>query len=404
MRIQDYEGIAEQGDIRAIEKMAERLKGRKMLHVNSTAAGGGVAEILQRVVPLIKELGIDVKWEVLRAERQFFEVTKNLHNSLQGKGKPLTKEMWETYEAVNRENASKMDLDADCVVIHDPQPALFIDYKKRGVWLWRCHIDISSPDRVAWYFLKSNVERYDLAIFSVSNFAQSVSIPQFMMQPSIDPLSEKNIELSEDEVAKVYESYSIPRDKPVLLQVSRFDPFKDPLGVIDAFRLVRKYHPCRLVLAGGTATDDPEGERVLKEVQERAGDDPDIHILVLPPFMDRVINALQRGAAVVLQKSTKEGFGLVVAEALWKKKPVIGGDVGGIPLQIIEGVTGYLVHSVEGAAYRIRRLLENPELARHMGEAGKEHIRRNFLITRNIRNYLALWISAERRDEQVIYI
>lgn len=404
MNLHDYEGIAEPGDLRAIEHMAKKLRGRRMLHVNSTASGGGVAELLQRIVPLLKELGIDVRWEVLEGTQSFFETTKNIHNSLQGRGRPLSKADWDDYEAVNRMNAEKMDLDADCVVIHDPQPAMFIDYKKRGTWIWRCHIDISSPDRVTWYFLKNMVEKFDGSIFSVSNFAQSVTIPQFMMQPSIDPLSEKNIQIEEDEVRKVYERYQIPMDKPVLLQVSRFDPFKDPLGVIDAFRLVRKYHDCRLVLAGGTATDDPEGERVLAEVREKAGGDPEIHILVIPPFSDRDINALQRGAAIVLQKSTREGFGLVVAEALWKKKPVIGGDVGGIPLQIVEGVTGFLIHSAEGAAYRIRQLLENPEQAKRMGEAAREHIRRNFLITRNIRNYLGLWILLENKVEKVIYI
>ncbi|MDP2688828.1 MAG: glycosyltransferase [Deltaproteobacteria bacterium] len=402
--IEDYRDIADHGDLRAIETLAARLKGRSMLHVNSTAEGGGVAEILQRLIPLIKHLGIDVRWEVLTGTKPFFEVTKALHNSLQGKGRHITKEMWDEYEAVNRANAGKINLDADCVVIHDPQPAMFIDHRKRGSWLWRCHIDISSPDSVTWFFLKAIVEKFDCAIFSVANFAQSVSIPQFMMQPSIDPLAEKNIDLPEEEVRAFYERFGIPMDKPVLLQVSRFDPFKDPCGVIDAFRLVKKYHDCRLVLAGGTATDDPEGEQVLKEVQEKAAADPDIHILLLPPFSDREINALQRGATIVLQKSTREGFGLVVAESLWKGKPVIGGDVGGIPLQVINGYTGYLVHSIEGAAYRTRQLLENPEQARMMGEAGREHIRKNFLITRNLRNYLALWTSAEHKGEKVIYI
>lgn len=403
MKLEDYRGIAEQGDIRAIEAMAAKLKGRTMLHVNSTAEGGGVAELLQRIVPLFKDLGINVRWEVMQGTKPFFEVTKGLHNSLQGKGMHITKEMWDEYESVNRANAERIDTDADCVIIHDPQPAMFIEKKRRGIWFWRCHIDISSPDPITWYFLKNIVERYDGSIFSVANFAQSVSIPQFMMQPSIDPLANKNIELSEEEVKGTFERFNLPTDKPILLQVSRFDPFKDPLGVIDAYRLVKKYHDCRLVLAGGTATDDPEGDRVLQEVREKAGGDPDIHLLLLPPFSDREINALQRGSTIVLQKSTREGFGLVVAEALWKKKPVIGGDVGGIPLQIVEGVTGFLVHSAEGAAYRIRQLLENPDKSRHMGEAAKEHIRRNFLVTRNVKNYLALWIAMERK-EQVIYI
>ncbi|MBZ0221014.1 MAG: glycosyltransferase [Candidatus Methylomirabilis sp.] len=384
--------------------MASVLAGRKMLHVNSTAAGGGVAELLTRMVPLFKDIGLDVRWEVMQADRPFFEVTKNIHNSLQGRGRPLTKEMWEEYARVNRENAERIDLDADFVVIHDPQPAMFIDYKKRGTWIWRCHIDISSPDRAAWHQLKDIVEKYDGSIFSVANFAQSLPIHQFLIQPTIDPLAEKNAHIEDEEVRGIYERLGVPLDKPVLLQVSRFDPFKDPLGVIEAYKLAKKYHDCRLVLAGGTATDDPEGERVLAEVEEKAAGDPDIHILLLPPFSDREVNALQRGADIVLQKSTREGFGLVVAEALWKKKPVIAGDAGGIPLQVIEGVTGFLVHSVEGTAYRIRQLLEDPERAERMGEAGREHIRRNFLTTRNIRNYLGIWTALERRDEKVIYI
>lgn len=404
MSLKDYEGIAEPGDLRAIERMASVLAGRKMLHVNSTAAGGGVAELLTRMVPLFKDIGLDVRWEVMQADRPFFEVTKNIHNSLQGRGRPLTKEMWEEYARVNRENAERIDLDADFVVIHDPQPAMFIDYKKRGTWIWRCHIDISSPDRAAWHQLKDIVEKYDGSIFSVANFAQSLPIHQFLIQPTIDPLAEKNAHIEDEEVRGIYERLGVPLDKPVLLQVSRFDPFKDPLGVIEAYKLAKKYHDCRLVLAGGTATDDPEGERVLAEVEEKAAGDPDIHILLLPPFSDREVNALQRGADIVLQKSTREGFGLVVAEALWKKKPVIAGDAGGIPLQVIEGVTGFLVHSVEGTAYRIRQLLEDPERAERMGEAGREHIRRNFLTTRNIRNYLGIWTALERRDEKVIYI
>ncbi len=404
MILDDYRGIADQGELRAIEHLAGALRGRRFIHVNSTATGGGVAELLQRMIPLMKSLGIDAKWKVMKGTKQFFEVTKRIHNSLQGREGPPTKKMWDIYESVNRRNAERLDLDADCVFIHDPQPALLVEKKKRGIWVWRCHIDISRPNRVTWYLLKDLVQQYDAAIFSVARFAQSLPLAQFMIPPSIDPLSEKNVDLTEEEVNAVFERFDIPMDKPVLLQVSRFDPFKDPLGVIDAFKLVRKYHPCRLVLAGGTATDDPEGARVLDEVREKAEGDPDIHILLLPPFSDREINALQRGATIVLQKSTKEGFGLVVAEALWKKKPVIAGDVGGIPLQVIDGVTGYLVHSVEGTAFRVRQLLQNPHKARILGEAGREHIRRNFLITGHIRNYLALWRAMEDKDSDLIYV
>jgi len=403
VNISDYKGIAVEGDIRAINAMAERLQGKKLLHVNSTAEGGGVAELLQRMVPLFRGLGIDVRWEVLKGSAPFFDVTKNMHNSLQGKGRPFTKEMWDIYEETNRKNAETIDLDADFTVLHDPQPAPLIHHVPRGLKLWRCHIDISTPDKSTWYFLRDHVEKFDASVFSVSSFAQSLATTQFLMHPSIDPLSEKNIELSDDEVRVVFAKFNIPMDKPILLQVSRFDPFKDPTGVIDAYRLVKKYHDCRLVLAGGTATDDPEGEKVLNEVKEKAGEDPDIHLLLLPPFSDRDINALQRGATIVLQKSVREGFGLVVAEALWKRKPVVAGNVGGIPLQVIEGVTGFLVNSVDGAAYRIRQLLVNPEMAERMGAAAREHIRTNFLITRNIKDYLSMWTTLEHPGEKVIY-
>jgi trehalose synthase len=402
--------------MRAIERLALPLKGRSFIHVNATAVGGGVAELLHRIIPLIKELGVDIKWKVIKGNAPFYDFTKNLHNSLQGKGEPITKEMWKTYEEVNEENARELDLEGDCVVIHDPQPARLIDVKKKGIWIWRCHIDVSTPDPIAWYFLKDVVERYDASIFSVSRFTQKLSIPQFLIPPSIDPTTEKNMDLPLEYIEEVLDRFEIPREKetlerfdipkkkPILLQVSRFDPWKDPVGVIEAYRMVKRYRDCQLVLAGGTADDDPEGEKVLEQVKEAAAGDPDIHILLLPPSSHKEINALQRAADIVIQKSTREGFGLVVAEALWKEKPVIASAVGGIPLQIIDGVTGCLVHSIEGTAYRIRQLLHNPDWARRMGEVGKEHIRKNFLITRHIRDYLALWIAMENRHEKAIYI
>ncbi len=402
MGLDDYKGISEAGELRAIEYMADKLRGRSFLHVNSTATGGGVAELMQRIIPLIRELDIDAKWKVIKGNKQFFEVTKRIHNSLQGQAGPLTDKMWDTYEKVNQKNGEKMDLDADCVFIHDPQPAMLIDQKKRGIWVWRCHIDISTPDKVMWYLLKDQVKKYDAAIFSVASFAQSLPMPQYMIPPSIDPFSDKNIDLSEAEIDEVFERFKVPRDKPILLQVSRFDPFKDPIGVIESFKMVKKYYDCTLVLAGGTADDDPEGERILADVMEAAEGVEDLHILLLPPFSDKEINALQRGATVVIQKSTREGFGLVVAEALWKNKPVIAGDVGGIPLQVIDGVTGHLVHSVEGCAVRIRQLLQDPIKARNMGIMGREHIRRNYLITGHIRKYLALWLSMEHPGQDVI--
>ncbi|MDP2800180.1 MAG: glycosyltransferase, partial [Deltaproteobacteria bacterium] len=333
-------------------------------------AGGGVAEILQRMIPLLQEIGISARWEVIEGDDEFFNITKKIHNTLQGNLDHISKEMWGHHYEVNKRNAEKINLEADAVLIHDPQPAPLIEFRKNGKWIWRCHIDASNPLKKVSDYLRRYWEKYDAAIFSVSKFARSMPIDEFIIAPSIDPLSEKNRELSDREINEVSERLQIPRDRPIILQVSRFDRFKDPTGIIKAYKIVKKYNDCILILAGSPATDDPEGEEVLKEVKECAASDPDIFILLLPTFSDRDINALQRMADVILQKSTREGFGLTVSEAMWKGKPVIGGAVGGIPLQIVHGVTGFLVHSVEGAAFRIRQFLNNPDMARRMGEKG----------------------------------
>jgi len=283
------------------------------------------------------------------------------------------------------------------VLIHDPQPAAMIEARPgEGRWVWRCHIDLSDPQRRAWAFLRRFMIRYDAAIFSLPAFAQQLPIPQFLVYPSIDPLAQKNRRMSTKEIRKVLDALQLPTDKPILLQVSRFDRFKDPIGVINAYRMVKRYHDVRLVLAGGGATDDPEGTQVLAEVREAAGRDPDIYVLDLPSNAHLQINALQRAATIVIQKSTREGFGLTVAEAMWKGKPVVGGATGGITAQIIEGVTGYTVNSVEGAAYWIRYLLASPQLIRKIGEAAREHVRQNFLITRHLRDYLSLLVHLTR--------
>jgi trehalose synthase len=402
--LSQYNGIAEPEELRLLNRLGERLRGRSFLHVNSTSVGGGVAEILHRLIALFGELGVAARWEVMKGNQSFFEVTKRIHNGLQGQPVEMSSRMWEIHREVNEANARQIDLDADLVFIHDPQPAHLIERRKKGRWVWRCHVDVSRPHPPVWQRLASDIGRYDAAIFSGAQFAQPLAVPQFVVPPSIDPLSEKNRDMTELEIRAELEAHQIPRDKPILLQVSRFDRFKDPVGVIQAYRMVKRYYDCRLILAGGTATDDPEGEGILARVREEAHDDPDIRILLLAPFSDRLINALQRAAAVVVQKSTREGFGLTVAEALWKAKPVIGGAVGGIPSQIHHGVTGFLVHSVEGAAYRIRQLLHNPELGKKMGAMGREHVRRNFLITRQAKDYLALWTALERRGERVITI
>jgi trehalose synthase len=395
--LREYEAVAPRGSIDLLRRLAERVRGRSMLHVNSTRIGGGVAEMLQRYVPLFAELGIEPRWEVLNGSGEFFHVTKAFHNALQGQELIFTDGMLRAYLDTNRSNASRLNLDADLVIIHDPQPAALIDYAaRRAPWVWRCHIDVAHPQRRAWSFLRDYVGKYDAAIFSLPKFAQRLPIRQYLIYPSIDPLADKNRDLTDEEITTVLEQVQVPQDKPILLQVSRFDRFKDPVGVINAYRIVKKYDDCRLVLAGGSAEDDPEGAEVLAEVRDAAGEDPDIHVLVLPPTANVEINALQRAATIIIQKSTKEGFGLTVAEGMWKGKPVIGGFAGGITVQVIYDVTGYTVNSVEGCAFRIRYLLNNPELARQMGKNAREYVRQNFLITRDLAEHLALMVTLLR--------
>jgi trehalose synthase len=392
-RLDDYRDVAPKGTVEFLRRLAMRVRGRRFLHVNSTRQGGGVAEILHRLVPMLTELGVDAGWEVMKGDPAFYAVTKAFHNALQGKDQTITKTMLDCYLATNAVNAEGLPLEGDLVLIHDPQPAALIEHRPdKGRWVWRCHIDLSRPQRQAWRLVRKYVANYDAAVFSLPKFAQQLSIPQFLVYPSIDPLSDKNRDLSQSEVSRTMDRLGIPRDKPILLQVSRFDRFKDPIGVIDAYRLVKKHRDCRLVLAGGGADDDPEGAAVLADVKEEAGGDPDIHVMELPHDAHLTINALQRAATIVLQKSLREGFGLTVAEAMWKAKPVIGGAVGGITAQVIYDVTGYTVNSVEGAAFRIRYLLDNPELITRMGEAGREYVRRDFLITRHLADYLTMLI------------
>lgn len=394
--ISEYSGVSPKGDLILLKRLGDRLGGKTFLHVNSTKAGGGVAEILHRMMPILNELGIKALWEVIEGDEQFFDITKKIHNALQGNHEIISKKMWQHHFDVNKQNMEIIEHnDADAFLIHDPQPSPLIEFKKSGRWIWRCHIDVSNPMNEVCDHLFRYCRKYDAAIFSVARFARAMGIDEFIIPPSIDPMSEKNIELPDKEIRETLEAFGIPPDRPIVLQVSRFDRFKDPIGVIKAFRIAKKYNDCTLVLAGSPATDDPEGELVLNEVKDYVSDDPDIHILLLPAFSDRHINSLQRASTVVVQKSLKEGFGLTVAEAMWKGKPVIGGAVGGIPLQIVHGVTGFLVHSVEGTAFRIRQFLNNPEMARRMGEKGKEHIRQNFLITRQIRDYLSIWYTLE---------
>jgi len=402
LTLRDYSGIAPKADLLLIQRLAEKLSGKRLLHITSTRSGGGVAEILLRMVSILNGLGIDTRWEVITGNAAFFEITKKIHNALQGNDEKITDSMWQYYHEVNRKNAGVLNFNADLVMVHDPQPAALIDFREQGIWLWRCHIDMSNPLTEAWDHVGQHCKKYDAAVFSVTKFTRAMPIDEFIIPPAIAPLSDKNRELTGEETDAVLRKINVPTDRPIILQVSRFDRFKDPIGVVTAYRMVKKYNDCILVLAGSRADDDPEGETVLKEIKEYAGDDPDIYILQLPPGSDMEINALQRAATVILQKSLREGFGLTITEAMWKGKPVIGGAAGGIPIQVVHGVTGFIVHSVEGAALRTRQILNNPEMARKMGENGREHVKRNFLITRQIRDYLAVWHIMENKGKDVI--
>ncbi len=389
--LEDYRDVAPKGAVEFLQRLAGRLQGRRFLHVNSTRYGGGVAESLTRLVPIMTDLGIEAGWELIEGNPEFLMVTKALLKGLQGREQVITEGMLGAYVACNEENAKRLALEADLVMIHDPQPAALIEHRPHnGKWVWRCHLDISQARRATWSFLRRFVTKYDAAVFSLPKFAQRLPLPSFMVYPSIDPLSEKNREMDRTEVARVLDRIGVARDKPILLQVGRFEPSKDPLGVINAYRLVKKHNDCRLVLTGTGTPDDHEAGALLAEVREAALRDPDIHMLELPPEAHTEINALQRGATIVLQKSIKEAFGLSVAEAMWKGKPVIGSAAGGITAQIIPDVTGYIVHSVEGTAFRIRHLLRNRGIVGRMGVAGREQVRRNFLITRHLADYLTM--------------
>ncbi len=406
--ILSYTDVVGSDVIGQLQQLAEQLQGKKVVHVNSTRVGGGVAEILAKLVPLMNDLGIETSWEVINGEDDFYQCTKGFHNGLQGNVVNIPRHLLENFEETNTQNAKKLRPqleDADIVIIHDPQPAPLIELcpNRRGKWVWRCHIDVSRPYRPIWQYLRLFVSQYDASIFSLANFAQPLSHPQYLIPPSIDPLSDKNIELPDDEVNKIYSEFDLDPDNPMVVQVSRFDRFKDPVGVIQAFKLATRYHPgLQLVLAGGTATDDPEGAAVLEEVQAAAGDDKNIKILSLPGDAHRTINALQRASDIVIQKSVKEGFGLTVTEGLWKGKPVIGGNTGGIKLQVVNHHTGFLVDSPEGAAMRIRYLLRRNRMRAEIGRKAKEFVRENFLLTRHLREYLTLMLALTHGTDERI--
>ena len=391
--LDDYAAIVGQAEIDALRFLGDSLKGKSVKMVNSTALGGGVAEMLSRLVPLLSELDLPTHWDVITGGNDFFEVTKAFHNALHGSAYELTPAARDIFLMYTEQNRQRMHFDEEMVIIHDPQPVGLVGSRRptRGRWVWRCHIDLSNPDPKVWGFLRPFVEQYDAAIFSSPAFARQLSIPQYLFYPCIDPLSEKNKELSQTEIQQVCDEFAIDRSRPIVTQVSRFDRLKDPVGVVKAYKLVKKYVDCQLVLAGGGASDDPEGAAVLREVRDAAGDDSDIIILDLPPWCALQINAIQRASTIIVQKSLKEGFGLTVTEALWKGKPTIASAVGGIPIQIIHNLTGVLVHSIEGCAFQIRYLLTHPEFARTLGANGREHVKENFLMTTNIKRWLLLF-------------
>jgi trehalose synthase len=392
--LDDYAPLLGAAEIDELRALAHPLQGRVVQMVNSTPVGGGVAEILNRLVPLLEELGIKIQWDVIEGDTRFFEVTKLFHNALQGDPRDPTEEDFNVFLQCNRRNEGIVNKDAEFTVIHDPQPAALIDARENhaGHWTWRCHIDLSRPNLTVWKFLDQFVARYDGTIFSSPEFSRQLAIAQNLFFPSIDPLSEKNRDLEPEFIKSVLDRFQIDPQRRILTQVSRFDRAKDPVGVIKAYRIVKRYYDCQLVLAGGGAADDPEGAAVLQEVRAEAGDDPDVHVLELPANSPLEINALQRASTIVIQKSLREGFGLTVAEGLWKFKPVVASAVGGIPIQVIHKHTGMLCHSVEGAAYQIRYLLSHPEIAERLGAQGHEHVKENFLITQNLKRYLTLFL------------
>ncbi len=389
--LDDYRAVAPAGTVEFLRRLSERVRRRRLLDVSASREVGGVAEILRGLVPLLEEVGVESAWESLDGDGGMASLGARLHHALQGGEERVPDELFDEYRDFTRARAAALDLAADMVVTHDALAAALVEARpQEGAWVWRCHLDVSRPQRRAWTFLRQYVVKYDAAVFSLPAFAQRLPIPQFMIYPAIDPLSDKNRELDEGEVGAILDRLGVPRDKPILLQVGRFDRFKDPLGVIEAYRLVKRQHDCRLVLVGGAESDDPEGVELSGDVREAASRDPDLHVLELGPGAPLEVNALQRAATIVLQKSTREGFGLGVAEAMWKSKPVIGGFAGGITAQVTYGVTGYTVNSVEGAAFRARQLLADPDLRARLGAMAREHVRQHFLLTRHLGDVLAL--------------
>ena len=399
--IESYRSVIGDERVEEILDLARRIEGARVLHVNATAFGGGVAEILGTLIPLMNDVGLNADWQVIRGADEFFDVTKAMHNSLQGMyydWTPAMREIWSNY---NKLNADLFDEDYDYIVIHDPQPAAIRTFleertgRSAGKWVWRCHIDLTDAQVQVWDLLRPHVEQYDGAIFTLPAYVkEGLEHPQiFCVPPAIDPLSPKNVELPQETVDAILARYGVDPKRPMVTQISRFDPWKDPLGVIDVYRIVKREIPdLQLVMIASMASDDPEGWDWYERTVRRAGEDFDIHILSNLNGVGNIeVNAFQRAARVVIQKSVREGFGLVVSEALWKSRPVVAGNVGGIPLQIVDGETGFLVNTSAECAEKLLFLLQHQEEADLMGSRGVEHVRENFLTTRYLRDYLSIF-------------
>ncbi|MCY1014561.1 glycosyltransferase [Pyxidicoccus sp. MSG2] len=393
-KVEDYEPFIGSQAVERILAKGKQLAGRSVCHVNSTYFGGGVAEILSSMTLLMRALGLDAEWRAIQGPPDFYGITKKMHNALQGAPIRLTDIKKEIYEDVAFQNALRNRFDHDFVVVHDPQPLPLVEFShKRGPWIWRCHVDMANPSQEIFDYLTRYIEKYDAAISSAVEYRQPWRVPQLVFQPAIDPFSILNRELPEGEVDRRLRHYGVPTDLPLVVQVSRFDRWKDPHGVIEAFQLARRKVDCTLVLVGNVATDDPEGPQVYESLLGLKED----RVLIMSGEDTSFVNALQRRAAVVMQKSLREGFGLTVSEAMWKRTPVIGGNVGGIRYQIDDGENGFLVSSVEEAADRMVRLLSDEGLRRRMGEAAHEKVRQNFLMTRYLEQYLDLMDGFEAR-------
>ncbi len=396
-RLEDYRNIVGDEVMAQIYRKARRLYGKHILHINSTYQGGGVAEMLWSLVPLMNDIGLDAGWRIVHGTPDFFNVTKKFHNGIQGEKVSLSEDRLRLYEGINEIFASYTHIRHDFVIVHDPQPLPLISfYKKRQPWIWRCHTDISTPHRDVWNYLKKFILRYDTVIVSSEKYKKhDLPVEQVVIFPAIDPLTDKNKELSEETIKKVLAEFNIPTDKPLITQVSRFDKWKDPLGVVEVFERVKEKVDARLVLIGSMAADDPEGWEIYRQVEREVEAHEDIKddIILITVENNILVNALQRVSSVVLQKSIREGFGLTVSEAMWKGTPVVASNVGGIPTQVIDGETGFLVDPLDynSAAEKVITLLKDRKLAEEMGKKGKEHVRKNFLITRLLMDYLDLF-------------